>query len=177
MCLFAVLIHTHDHITVCFPIAINFQYNDHCSVWVLFFLPCTSMFVLSDEFIFYFLLLFHSFRRMLIVYCLLYALLCVFWSFLCCFSFQFSVSSSVIFSFLNVVPVLWFSVCTADQVTLFSFHFLILTPPPSSDWSMRGGCGLGGCRHLGSVTCDWSLAPFVTLHNQTHSPIHPCRRG
>lgn len=81
------------------------------------------------------------------------------------------------FRFLNVVPVLWFSVCTADQVTLFSFHFLILTPPPSSDWSMRGGCGLGGCRHLGSVTCDWSLAPFVTLHNRTHSPIHPCRRG
>lgn len=34
------------------------------------------------------------------------------------------------FRFLNVVPVLWFSVCTADQVTLFSFHFLILTPPP-----------------------------------------------
>lgn len=54
------------------------------------------------------------------------------------------------------------------QVTLFSFHFLIWPLPPPLI-----GCGLGVCRHLGSVTCDWSLAPFVTLHNQSHSPIHP----
>ncbi len=111
----------------------------HSSVWMLFFFPVpVCLCSLSFSFIF------SSFRRMLTVYCLLYALLSVCWSFLCCFSFQFSVSSFVFFQFFECRPCfLVLSVhCWPSYFVFLSLPYL--TPPPSSDWAMCGGRGLGG---------------------------------
>lgn len=77
------------------------------------------------------------------------------------------------FVFVNVVPVfLVLNVhCWPSYFVFLSLPYLTPPPSPSSDWAMRGGCGLWGRvdtsdpspvigrRHL-----------FVTLHNQSQTP-------